>query len=122
MTMRLAPIAKRKYTRNSAIFVLDPTGGPICALECGACVCYERPGWIMANEGVEDPILVNYCPECGRQLDFDAEGNPTVGLSAEELEAQRDALAERFGRGERRTACLLAWAAEKAEAALAKTE
>lgn len=95
--MKPAPIAAKRYTRTEVIFVPDPQGKPICALDCGGSEYDAKAGWIMRD--IESggpsggyPVQVTYCPEdgCGRRLDWDADDNPIVGPSHAELEAERD--------------------------------
>jgi len=66
---------------------MDDTG-TYCSLSC-------RGSRIYAGEWTWDGWhSASFCPDCGRRLDFDAEGNPTVGTNADELQAEHSVLTE----------------------------
>jgi len=69
----------------------------ICDIACGACTAGHKVWFWHSGKpiGVEGWLVVTHCPVCGRPLGFDAEGNPTVGLSADELQVIAAWLAER---------------------------
>jgi len=67
---------------------IDEYGNPHCG--CGGVRLLERLRerlvWVFATgSGV---IAVNHCPDCGRALGFDSDGQPVVGDSPAEIEAE----------------------------------
>jgi len=87
--MKPAPITTRKFAPDRIVYVPDPHGEPICALDCGETVYDAEYGWNMRDvESDGYPVPVNYCPYCGRAVDEDEDGNPVVGPSCTELDAE----------------------------------
>ncbi len=80
MTMRPAP--------------KNETGIVVCDIACGECRPRGRSWhWKMVTLG---SCVVEFCPDCGRALGFDADGNPVVGASPQQLERAGKQLAFRL--------------------------
>lgn len=85
-TMRPAPI--------------DESGNAVCSPDCANLFVTEIEGRRWTAPAVVGRRVYRHCYKCGRPVGLDADGNPLVGLSYAELEAERDHL--------RRAALLLA--------------
>jgi len=82
MTMRPAPIdssRERTYSMNI-----------VCSLDCLGCMT-DGNSWHWRRMFL---FSVNYCPECGRPLGFDADGDPVVGYSPAHLERAAELLSQ----------------------------